>query len=501
MGRRAEQVPENYTLDNFRAWTDRSRRNLGVDTLDLVQLHCPPTAGDRATTRRTTRWTPWSPTARSRRTASASRPSTRRSSAIARPHVATVQIILNAFRLKPLDEVLPAAGQAGVGIIARVPLASGLLSGKYDRSPPSPRTTTAATTATAAPSTWARRSRASTSRPGWTRPREFTELVAGVEGTDAGAGGDRLGVAAARRDAPSSPAPATPARRVSNAGAGGGPAARGRPRRRPPDLRRAPARGGPSALVIPRAVRGASGARGRRGCRPRTGTSSARRRSARPGSAWRSSSSARHMPVVEAGVVDDDVGGQHRQAGGDLARVQVVDVVHVRQRRAGARGRPRGRGRAASTPAARRRSRAAAAGARHDQHADEQRGHGVGAQPAGGGDHDGGDQDGDRAQGVVDHLEERRTQVEVGAARAAAGCAMPTRLPTRPTTPKTSIAPDATSGGASSRRTPSTMTKTPDGEQHGGLRGGGEHLGAPEAPGALVGRRAARPARRRRPPG
>ncbi len=30
-------------LDNFRAWTDRSRRNLGVDTLDLVQLHCPPT--------------------------------------------------------------------------------------------------------------------------------------------------------------------------------------------------------------------------------------------------------------------------------------------------------------------------------------------------------------------------------------------------------------------------------------------------------------------------
>ena len=44
MGRRVEQVPDNYVLDNFRAWTDRSRRNLGVDTLDLVQLHCPPTA-------------------------------------------------------------------------------------------------------------------------------------------------------------------------------------------------------------------------------------------------------------------------------------------------------------------------------------------------------------------------------------------------------------------------------------------------------------------------
>jgi aryl-alcohol dehydrogenase-like predicted oxidoreductase len=42
-----------------------------------------------------------------------------------------VQIILNAFRLKPLDAVLPAAQEAGVGIIARVPLASGLLSGRY----------------------------------------------------------------------------------------------------------------------------------------------------------------------------------------------------------------------------------------------------------------------------------------------------------------------------------------------------------------------------------
>jgi aryl-alcohol dehydrogenase-like predicted oxidoreductase len=52
--------------------------------------------------------------------------------AIARRGVATVQIILNCFRLKPLERVLPAARDAGVGIIARVPLASGLLSGRYD---------------------------------------------------------------------------------------------------------------------------------------------------------------------------------------------------------------------------------------------------------------------------------------------------------------------------------------------------------------------------------
>ena len=46
--------------------------------------------------------------------------------------MASVQIILNALRLKPLEQVLPAAYDAGVGIIARVPLASGLLSGRYD---------------------------------------------------------------------------------------------------------------------------------------------------------------------------------------------------------------------------------------------------------------------------------------------------------------------------------------------------------------------------------
>ena len=47
------------------------------------------------------------------------------------PGTASVQIIVNPFRLKPLEQVLPAAADAGVGVIARVPLASGLLSGKY----------------------------------------------------------------------------------------------------------------------------------------------------------------------------------------------------------------------------------------------------------------------------------------------------------------------------------------------------------------------------------
>ena len=45
MGRRVAAGARQLPLDNFRAWNDRSRANLGVDTLDLVQLHCPPTAG------------------------------------------------------------------------------------------------------------------------------------------------------------------------------------------------------------------------------------------------------------------------------------------------------------------------------------------------------------------------------------------------------------------------------------------------------------------------
>ena len=42
MGRRLAQTVENYSRENFIAWNDRSRSNLGVETIDLVQLHCPP---------------------------------------------------------------------------------------------------------------------------------------------------------------------------------------------------------------------------------------------------------------------------------------------------------------------------------------------------------------------------------------------------------------------------------------------------------------------------
>ncbi|MFE3503430.1 aldo/keto reductase [Kitasatospora sp. NPDC059160] len=129
-GRRVEQRPEHYRLANFRAWADRSRENLGVERLDLVQLHCPPTpvySSDEVFDALDTL------VAEERIAAYGVSVETcaEALTAIARPGVASVQIILNAFRLKPLERVLPAAEAAGVGILARVPLASGLLSGRY----------------------------------------------------------------------------------------------------------------------------------------------------------------------------------------------------------------------------------------------------------------------------------------------------------------------------------------------------------------------------------
>ncbi|MET8005661.1 aldo/keto reductase [Nonomuraea glycinis] len=131
MGRRVEQLPDNYVLANFRAWNERSRQNLGVDTIDLVQLHCPPTAvysADAVFDALDTLVAEKKLAAYGVSVETCEEALT----AIARPGVASVQIILNAFRLKPLERVLPAAREAGVGIIARVPLASGLLSGRYD---------------------------------------------------------------------------------------------------------------------------------------------------------------------------------------------------------------------------------------------------------------------------------------------------------------------------------------------------------------------------------
>ncbi|MEU6895942.1 aldo/keto reductase [Streptomyces sp. NPDC046557] len=132
LGRRGAQELGAFTLDNFRAWTDRSRENLGMDTLDLVQLHTPPDAvfeSDAVFDAMDV----LVEEGRVRAYGVSVETCAQAMTAIARPNVASVQIILNVFRRKPLEQVLPAARAAGVGIIARVPLASGLLSGKFRR--------------------------------------------------------------------------------------------------------------------------------------------------------------------------------------------------------------------------------------------------------------------------------------------------------------------------------------------------------------------------------
>ncbi len=130
MGRRADQVPSNYVLGNFREWLDRSRRNLDVERIDLVQLHCPPTEvyRDDAVFDALDLLVGEGVIANYGVSVETVEQALL---AIGRPGVASVQIILNAFRHKPLEQVLPAAIEAGVGILARVPLASGLLSGRY----------------------------------------------------------------------------------------------------------------------------------------------------------------------------------------------------------------------------------------------------------------------------------------------------------------------------------------------------------------------------------
>ncbi len=133
-GRRADPFEaEQYTAANLRAWIDRSRRNLGVDTLDLVQLHCPPPAvySDQRVYDALDSFVEDGAIAAygvSVETVAEGL------TALQHPGVATLQVILNVFRRKPLEELLPAAARAGVGVLARVPLASGLLTGKYDES-------------------------------------------------------------------------------------------------------------------------------------------------------------------------------------------------------------------------------------------------------------------------------------------------------------------------------------------------------------------------------
>jgi len=131
-GRRVPLDTAAYTYENFRGWIERSREHLGVETVDLVQLHCLPWE---------TYYTPSVFDACDRlvedglvRAYGVSVEKVEEGlKAIEYPGVATVQIIFNVFRQRPAELFFRQAVDRDVGVIARVPLASGLLTGKFDR--------------------------------------------------------------------------------------------------------------------------------------------------------------------------------------------------------------------------------------------------------------------------------------------------------------------------------------------------------------------------------
>ena len=123
------QTVEGYNRDNLTAWVDRSLKNLDTDAIDLLQLHCPPSAvfGSRGVYDILDGLIA---AGKIRHYGVSVERVDEALEAIRHPGVATVQIIFNMFRLKPAERFFPAARAANVGVLARVPLASGLLTGK-----------------------------------------------------------------------------------------------------------------------------------------------------------------------------------------------------------------------------------------------------------------------------------------------------------------------------------------------------------------------------------
>jgi aryl-alcohol dehydrogenase-like predicted oxidoreductase len=132
-GRRLpKQTPEGYSRENLNAWVDRSLKNLEMDRVDLLQLHCPhPDVYDRPEVFGILDEMVKAGKIRHYGISVESVDEALRG--IRHTGVKTVQIIFNMLRLKPAEAFFPAARQRGVGILARVPLASGLLTGKLTR--------------------------------------------------------------------------------------------------------------------------------------------------------------------------------------------------------------------------------------------------------------------------------------------------------------------------------------------------------------------------------
>jgi len=126
-------VDERYTPRALRGYVEASLRNTGFEALDLIQLHCPPPPVyyrpevfelfDRLKDE-----------GKILNLGVSVEKVEEALKAIEYPNVTTIQIIFNCFRQRPRELFFPQAVRRDVGIIVRVPLASGLLSGAYDRS-------------------------------------------------------------------------------------------------------------------------------------------------------------------------------------------------------------------------------------------------------------------------------------------------------------------------------------------------------------------------------
>ncbi|MGA9452543.1 MAG: aldo/keto reductase [Verrucomicrobiia bacterium] len=132
-GRRLpKQTPKGYSRENLAMWIERSLRNLETDTIDLLQLHCPPTEvyyrpevfGVLDDLVKAGKLRHYGVSVEKVEEAL---------KAVEFPGVQTVQIIFNIFRQRPAELFFAQAQKRKVGILARVPLASGLLSGKITR--------------------------------------------------------------------------------------------------------------------------------------------------------------------------------------------------------------------------------------------------------------------------------------------------------------------------------------------------------------------------------
>jgi aryl-alcohol dehydrogenase-like predicted oxidoreductase len=132
-GRRLpKQTVEGYSRKNITGWVEDSLRNLSTDCLDLLQLHCPPTAlYDHAEVFGIL--DDLVQDGRIRFYGVSVEKVEEALKAIQYPNVQTVQIIFNCFRQRPADDFFTHAKRRQVGILARVPLASGLLTGKLRR--------------------------------------------------------------------------------------------------------------------------------------------------------------------------------------------------------------------------------------------------------------------------------------------------------------------------------------------------------------------------------